>query len=443
MSTAPRTTASASATKVTDVLQITGGTPLAGTVDIQGGKNIALHLYAAALACDGPTVLHNAPGIIDTDVCAAILRHTGAETTYSAGEFRVIPTNHPFPEVHPTLGTRVRVSTVLGAAVLARTGRVSMPRPGGDAFCPRLIDRHLAAMTAAGATVTDDGHTIRAWVGPHGPSPFRVDVNTPYGPSMGATVTALLLAARAPGTSLITHPSIEPEVVNTAAFLTAAGAGIHWDDDGLHVNGADHLTGSVHTVPGDRIEAATWAMACAATGGHVVLEGITLADLPAGLTAVLREAGVTLANLRHAVAVLAPDRLAPVTVSTGPHPGLPTDTQPQLTAMLTRSQGASTVTETVYPRRDTHVAGLRAFGADIATDGSRITVRGPVRLRPADVRADDIRAATAYVVAALTAEGTSTIRAVYHLRRGYERLLPTLATLGADATLTPTETHTA
>lgn len=426
-------------TETTEILRITGGTPLTGTAAIQGGKNIALHLYAAALACDGPTILRNAPAIIDTDVCVAILRHTGAAADHNHGEFRVIPTDRPIPEIHRTLGARLRITTILGAAVLARAGHVSMPRPGGDAFCPRLIDRHLAAMTEAGATVTDDGHTIRAFLDPRGLRPFRVDVNTPYGPSMGATVTALLLAARAPGSSLITHPSIEPEVVNTAAFLAAAGAGIDWADDGLHVTGTDRLTGGTHTVPGDRIEAATWAMACAATGGHVLLDGITLADLPTGLTTPLTEAGVTLADLHHAVAVLAPDRLLPIAASTAPHPGLPTDTQPQLTAMLTQAHGTSTITETIYPRRDTHVAGLRAFGADIATDGPHIRVRGPVRLHPADVHGDDIRAATAYLITALTADGTSTIRPMYHLRRGYQRLLPTLAALGAHATLTTPE----
>ncbi|GCD99084.1 UDP-N-acetylglucosamine 1-carboxyvinyltransferase [Embleya hyalina] len=274
--THPTTTA----TQATDILRITGGTPLTGTAAIQGSKNIALHLYATALACDGLTVLRNAPAIIDTDVCAAILRHTGAEAHHADGEFRVTPTGQSVPEIHPRLGGRVRVTTILGAAVLARTGHVSMPRPGGDAICPRLIDRHLAAMTEAGATVTDDGHTLRAVLHPRGLWPFRADVNTPYGPSMGATVTALLLAARAPGSSLITHPSIEPEVVHTAAFLAAAGADIDWADDGLRVTGTDRPTGGVHTIPGDRIEAATWAMACAATGGRVLLDGITLVDLP-------------------------------------------------------------------------------------------------------------------------------------------------------------------
>jgi len=444
MTTTPHTTASdTDHTDHTDhdreVLRITGGTPLTGTTTVQGGKNIALHLYAAALACDGPVLLRNAPGIVDTDVCAAIARHTGAEATYRDGDFRLVPTGDPHPEIHPVLGGRVRITTILGAAILARAGRVSLPRPGGDAFCARLIDRHLAAMTEAGATVTDDGHTIRAFLPARGPRPFRVDVNTPYGPSMGATVTALLLAARAPGTSLITHPSIEPEVTHSAAFLAKTGVGIAWDRDGLHVTGTDRLTGTTHTIPGDRIAAATWAMACAATGGHIRLDGITPADLPTGLTTVLTDAGVRLTGLDDAIAVEAPDRLAPVTATTAPHPGLPTDTQPQLTAMLTRAHGPSTITEAVYPSRATHVAGLRAFGADVTTDGPHIHVRGPVRLHAADVHGDDIRAAGALVIAALAAEGTSTIRAMFHLRRGYQRLLPTLTALGAHATLTTPE----
>ncbi|MBT2458272.1 hypothetical protein J7E98_26935, partial [Streptomyces sp. ISL-86] len=255
------------------LVKVTGGNPLGGRYRVQGSKNIALHLYAATLLADEPVTLHNAPDIVDTGVCARLLQHTGTGAAYDGYDFTVTPADAPCPVIHPKFGHLVRTTAVLGAAVLARTGMVSFPYPGGDAFCPRLIDRHLAAMQAAGADVLTSEIGIRAFTGPRGLQPFTVDVGTPYGPSLGATVTAMLLAARIPSTSLITSPSIEPEVTETARFLAARGANIAFDAAGLHVTGTGRIGGGTFTVAGDRIEAATVAMAAAATGGAVVLDG--------------------------------------------------------------------------------------------------------------------------------------------------------------------------
>lgn len=417
-------------------LHVTGGCPLSGRVSIQGSKNIALHLYAATLLTDAPVTLAAAPDIIDTAVCAQILRHAGARAEVEKNRFVVTPASELHPVIHPELGRQVRTTVVLAAAVLARTGQVSFPYPGGDAFCPRLIDRHLAAMRAAGAEVVARGTTgMRARCGPRGVKAFTVDVNTPYGPSLGATVTAMLLAARAPGTSLITHPSAEPEVTETARFLSDRGVLIGYDGQGLHVFGTDRIAGGDFSVAGDRIEAATMIMATAATGGSVHLDNFTAADFPDGLTAVLTEAGIGLNDAADG-GIHAQSRgpLTAVETATGPHPGLPTDTAPQLTAMLTQATGTSLITERVYPRRDTHVEGLRSFGAEVSSTGSVIRVRGQVRLRAAEVEAADIRAVTALLIAALAADGTSEIRGMFHLRRGYSHLLPNLATLGADIT---------
>ncbi len=415
-------------------IQITGGRPLSGRVQVQGSKNIALHLYAAALAADTHTALERCPDILDTAVCAAILRHTGSEVTVDQGRFLVTPTTHPTSLIHPVLGRRVRTTVVLAAALLARTGRATFPTPGGDAFCPRLIDRHLAAMKAAGADVLCEDNGFRATCGTRGVRAFTTDVNTPYGPSLGATVTALLLAARAEGTSLITHPSIEPEVVETAGFLEQGGVQVAWDNQGLHVTGTSRLVGSAFAIAGDRIEAGTMIMAVAATGGDVQLDGITVADLPEGLRQALADAGIAI-TARNSGLAASSGALEAVEAATGPHPGLPTDTAPQLAAMLTQARGVSLVHERIYPRRDTHIAALRAFGAEISTQGSSARVTGPSPLRAAAVEAGDIRAVTALLIAALAAKGTSTIRGMYHLRRGYGHLLDNLATLGADITL--------
>ncbi|MDN3056900.1 UDP-N-acetylglucosamine 1-carboxyvinyltransferase [Streptomyces sp. SRF1] len=425
---------------VTDdmVVRVTGGRPLSGRIIVQGSKNIALHLYAAALLADAPVTLLGAPAILDTDVCAQILTHTGAHVTVAGDQFTVTPAAQVRPVIHPQLGRRVRTTCVLAAAVLARCGRVSFPQPGGDAFCARLIDRHLAAMEAAGAVVSSDETGVFAQCGPDGVRPFTVDVSTPYGPSLGATVTAMLLAARARGTSLITTPSIEPEVTETAAFLAERGVGVHWDEAGLHVTGAAHVAGGTFVVAGDRIEAATMIMAAAVTGGTIRLGGITTAGLPGGLTAALANAGVQLVDAPGGevhMALTGP--LRAVETATGPHPGLPTDTAPQLAAMLTQAHGTSQITERVYPQRDTHLQGLTAFGAAVSSRGPAVLVHGASRLRAAQVGASDIRAVTSLLMAGLVAEGTSTIRGMYHLRRGYGHLLSHLSALGADITTIP------
>jgi UDP-N-acetylglucosamine 1-carboxyvinyltransferase len=417
----------------TAAIHVTGAQPLHGRVRVQGSKNIALHLYAAALAADTVCVLGNCPDILDTQVCADILRHAGAAVDTGQGHFTVTPAASPAPVIHPVLGRRVRTTVVLAAALLSRAGRAEFPQPGGDAFCPRLIDRHLAAIKAAGADLAVENDTYLARCPDGGLRPFTTDADTPYGPSLGATVTAMLLAARASGTSLITHPSIEPEVTETARFLRQGGAGIGWDDHGLHVTGTSTLGGGTFTVAGDRIEAGTMLMAAAATGGRVRLDGITLAGLPCGLTSVLTRAGIRLSGGPGSVAGSS-GTLEAVQTATSPHPGLPTDTAPQLAAMLTQARGVSVIDERVYPRRDTHVAALAAFGADITTCGTATRISGPARLHAASAEASDIRAVTSLVIAALAAEGTSTIRGMYHLRRGYGRLLANLATLGAHIT---------
>ncbi|MEU6311503.1 UDP-N-acetylglucosamine 1-carboxyvinyltransferase [Streptomyces sp. NPDC047014] len=425
-------------------MKVTGGTPLAGRYRIQGSKNIALHLYAAVILADGPVTLHNAPDIVDSGVCARILQHTGMGADFDGTTFTTGPAPALCPVIHPAIGHLVRTTAVLAAAVLARTGMVSFPYPGGDAFCPRLIDRHLAAMQAAGADIITSDSGVRAFTGTHGVRPFTVDVNTPYGPSLGATVTAMLLAARADGTSLITSPSIEPEVTETARFLSERGVGVALDGGSLMITGTDYLPGGAFTVAGDRIEAATIAMAAAATGGAVTLDGIGRDAFPEGLAGPLAAAGLTLiqvsgeglgAHLPAVTAAAGP--LTAIETRTGPHPGLPTDTAPQLAAMLTRARGTSLIRERVYPRRDTHVAPLREFGANIRSTGNLIRVQGGKRLRAADVEAADIRGVTALLIAALTADGTSAIRGLHHLRRGYGHLLDGLARLGADITTEP------
>ncbi|MEV8323310.1 UDP-N-acetylglucosamine 1-carboxyvinyltransferase [Kitasatospora sp. NPDC056731] len=418
-------------------LRITGGHPLHGTTIVQGSKNIALHLYAAAILADQPLTLTGTPAILDTGVCAEILHRTGTRATIAEGEFETRPADSYFPVIPDGLGRCIRTTAVIASALLARSGKVTFPLPGGDAFCARYIDLHLAAMEAAGADVEVNRGRVRARFPGTKRLPFITNVSTKkWGPSLGATVTAMLLAARTPGTSSILGPSIEPEVTVSAELLARSGVGITWQGtDALHVTGTDHIAGGVFPVPSDRLEAATLALAAAITGGTVHLDAFPPCGFPPGLVSVFADTGILLTPERGGTTVTVPAGLHATEMATGPHPGYPTDVQPQLTAVLTQAAGTSRIEERIYSRRDTHLAALRKFGAVVNAEGQLITVEGPSGLAAADVAGEDIRAATALVLAALAAEGTSTIRGMYHLRRGYGDLLPKLAALGASLTI--------
>jgi UDP-N-acetylglucosamine 1-carboxyvinyltransferase len=432
------------ATPPTDqrAVHITGGTPLNGTVPVQGSKNVSLHLYAAAQLADEPLALTGVPEILDTGVCAEILNRTGTPAKVTGDLFETAPGDTCHPVVPDGLGRRIRTTAVMAAALLTRAGQVTFPTPGGDAFCHRLIDRHLAAMEAAGANVEVTAGRVRARLSSGNRLPFVTDASTAkWGPSLGATVTGMLLAARAKGTSSILNPSVEPEVTATAELLAAGGVGIEWEGTAaLRVTGADRITGGAFSVPPDRLEAATLGLAGAITGGIVHLDGFSPGSFPDGLLAVFADAGIEVTSVARGTEIRCPAGPRSVQLATGPHPGFPTDVQPQLTAFLTQATGTSRIEERIYTERGTHLGPLRAFGAAVNADGPVITVRGPSPLVPADVAGEDIRAVTALLIAALAAEGTSTIRGMYHLRRGYGSLLPKLAALGADLTISDQET---
>ncbi|MFB7865441.1 UDP-N-acetylglucosamine 1-carboxyvinyltransferase [Streptomyces sp. NPDC056069] len=416
----------------TRAIHITGGHRLKGTISVQGSKNIALHLYAAAQLADTPLTLSGTPGILDSHVCAEILTRTGTQARITGDRFIIAPAVDWHPVIPDELGGRIRTTAVMAAGLLARAGRVRFPLPGGDAFTHRLIDRHLAAMEAAGATLDVTSTHVSARLPGQDPAPFTVDVRTQrWGPSLGATVTAILLAARARGTSTILNPNSEPEVLTTAAMLAEGGVDIIWQGTGaLHITGTDRITGGTVAVPPDRLEAATLALAAAITGGTVHLDNVPVVTFPPALVAMLADAGIELDPTDGGTSARCPSGPRPVQTATVS--ATCTDIQPQLTAFLTQAPGTSRIEERIYTARDSHVAPLRAFGAAVTADGPTITVHGPSVLTAARVAGEDIRAVAALVIAALAAQGTSTVRGVYHLQRGYGSLLPKLATLGAE-----------
>ncbi|MER7952376.1 UDP-N-acetylglucosamine 1-carboxyvinyltransferase [Streptomyces sp. NPDC096079] len=419
----------------TQPIHVTGGHRLQGAAAVQGSKNIALHLYAAAQLADEPLTLTGIPAILDTRVCAEILTLTGTPTTIVGDRIETTPAVAWHPVIPHQLGGRIRTTVVMAAGLLARAGQARFPLPGGDAFCHRLIDRHLAAMEAAGATLAVTETHVEARLNGPAPAPFTTDATTQkWGPSLGATVTAMLLAARAHGTSTIRNPNTEPEVMVTASLLASSGVGITWEGTAaLHITGTDRITGGTFPVPPDRLEAATLAMAAAITGGTVHLTNVPASSFPAALAALLGDAGIELIPTQGGTLARCPD--GPQPVQTATTSATCTDVQPQLTALLTQAPGTSRIEERIYPSRATHVSPLRSLGAAVTADGPTITVHGPSPLTAAPVTGHDIRAAAALVIAALAAEGTTTIHGTYHLHRGYGSLLPKLTTLGANLTV--------
>ena len=415
-------------------LRIRGRRPLAGSARVQGSKNVFLHLAAAALLSAQLVQLRNVPRITDTGVVTDIIGSSGARVSLDGTTMSVHAADIATGVIPPDLGGRIRPTACFGAALLARTGRAVFPTPGGDAFAVRRIDLHLEAMRAAGAEVrTANGIvTARTRTGLRG---FAFDCTTEggFGPSLGATVTALLLAASARGESRLTSPSEEPEVGATVALLRRMGVPIEAENSALLVEGCDQLTSAAACVPADRMATGTLLLAGAITGGRVEVEGATLDDLPQGFVDTLADAGLKLTQGADTVCA---DRsgLCPVTVETGVHPGYPTDLQPQLVALLTQAPGTSRVLERIYTQRATHVPSLVALGADVTARGQELAITGLSRLRGTTVHGNDIRAAAALVLAALAAEGTTAIYGVRHLRRGYEDLPGTLGALGADIT---------
>ncbi|WP_416955661.1 UDP-N-acetylglucosamine 1-carboxyvinyltransferase [Streptomyces sp. Agncl-13] len=419
-------------------VQILGGSRLEGRIGIQGAKGCAVLLAAAAFIADGRVSLANVPSILDIETVAHIAHELGHQAQLNGRNFEFFFNSQTrYPIIPTDLGRRLRITPSLAAAILAKEGRVRFPLPGGDAFCPRPIDRHVAAMEAAGATVEKDGAVLTARLGRGRPSPFKFSADTRNGPSLGVTITALLLASRAQGTSLITKPSPEPEVEHVISFLNGCGiATRHRFDGAIEVAGRTDVSGTRQVLPPDRLEAGTLAIGAALTGGSVTLLGFSQENLPEEFWSLLRSAGARIESGADGCTVTMGSRPGENdcdhSITTSPHPGFPTDLQPQGTVLATQMAGITHIHEGVHELRASHVEGLRSFGARLSARGRAITVTGATPLKAAEVVGEDIRCVVAYMLAALVADGYSTIHGGYHLRRGHGDLLGSLRALGAD-----------
>lgn len=421
-----------------DRIRIRGGRPLHGTIPVGGAKNAALPLMAAALLTDETLALSNLPHLVDIVTLANLLAQHGVEIRLNGEapngghDGRVMEltartiTNTTAPY---DLVRKMRASVLVLGPLLARCGQARVSLPGGCAIGTRPVDLHIKALEQMGAVIDLEEGYIKATV-PGRLKGARIVFPTV---SVGATENLLMAASLAEGETVLVNAAREPEVTDLARCLIAMGAIIEGvGTDTLHIQGRDRLNGALHDIVPDRIEAGTYAMAAAITGGDIELIRMRL-DLIQAVATVLSGAGIVFTETERGVRVRrANGILSGVDVMTEPFPGFPTDLQAQMMALMSVAQGAAMITETIFENRFMHVPELARMGANITVHGASALVRGVPRLTGAPVMATDLRASVSLVLAGLVAEGETVINRVYHLDRGYERLEEKLAACGAD-----------
>jgi UDP-N-acetylglucosamine 1-carboxyvinyltransferase len=410
-----------------DKLLIEGGVALEGEVRIDGAKNAALPALAAAvLAEDREVLLENVPTVMDIRTMCRLLRDMGAAVEAEGTSIRVQPKDLTSLEAPYDLVRTMRASVLTLGPLLARYGYAKVSSPGGCAIGERPIDQHLAGLEAMGARVDLHEGYIEARADRLQGAEIYLDI-----PTVTGTENLLMAATLAEGETVIENAAMEPEISDLAAFLRAMGARIRGEGtERIEVKGTTRLTGAPHRIIADRIETATYAAAVAITHGDVLLRG---ADKEM-LSSVIRKmsaAGTDITEEEEGLRVASRQRLRGVDVTTAPYPGFPTDVQAQFMAVMALAEGTSVIREMVFENRFMHVAELRRMGADIRTEGSSAVIRGVSSLEGAPVMATDLRASASLVVAALAAQGRTTISRIYHLDRGYARLEEKLSPLGA------------
>ncbi len=410
-----------------DGLEIDGGKPLHGDIIISGAKNAALPLLCLGLIADAPLMLENVPELADTISMEGLLRHLGVNVTRD-GETVTMRGGAQQYDAPYDLVRKMRASVLVLGPLLARYGEARVSLPGGCAIGTRPIDLHVRAMQGLGAVVELADGYIQARA-PGGLSGGRVVFPMV---SVGATENALMAAALAKGTSELVNVAREPEIIDLANCLNAMGAKITGHGTGtILIEGVDELDGATHAVIPDRIEAGTFSIAAAMTGGDLTLQRTKARTLDA-LLMVLRETGATVTETDDTIRIVANGRPVAADITTDPFPGFPTDLQAQFMAMMCIADGSSRISETIFENRFMHVPELLRMGADIQVDGGIAMVRGRKVLTPAPVMATDLRASVSLVLAALTIEGQSQISRIYHLDRGYSRLEEKLGNCGAQ-----------
>jgi UDP-N-acetylglucosamine 1-carboxyvinyltransferase len=408
--------------------------PLRGRVVVPGAKNSVLKLMAATLLADGEYVLSNVPDIADVEIMSDLLAAIGVRTEQCApvdGDRRIRLVNDGaiVPVAPYELVERIRASINVLGPLIGRCGRVRLSLPGGDDFGSRPIDMHLRGLEAMGATF----EITHGYVEAHADRLHGADVTFEF-PSVGATENILTAAVHAKGTTVIDNAAREPEIADLCAMLVSMGADIEGiGSSTLVVHGVEpgSLRATDHRTVADRIQAATYLAAVAVVGGDVFLQGARAEHMD-NLLRRFVDMGLDIVVQHDGVSVRATERLRSIDVATLPYPGIATDYKPLIVTMLSVAEGVGIVTENLYPGRFRYVEELQRLGADIRTDGHHAVVRGRPSLSGARVKAPDIRAGAALVVAGLVADGTTVIDGVHHIDRGYDDLVGRLAAVGAS-----------
>ncbi|MDP6964301.1 MAG: UDP-N-acetylglucosamine 1-carboxyvinyltransferase [Acidimicrobiales bacterium] len=412
------------------VVRVQQSTGLSGTVRVSGAKNSVLKIMAASLLAPGQYVLNNVPHIADVKWMANLLETMGASISHQKDVMQIEIPEEMTPIAPYELVERMRASIVVLGPLLARFGKAKVSVPGGDDFGHRPIDMHLKGLEELGVSFTNShGYIegeVKKLVG------GKVLLNFP---SVGATENLLMAAVLAEGITVIENAAREPEIVDLVYFLNSMGAQITGEGTStIQIEGVGHLSPVEHTVIPDRIEAATYIAALGMAGGQIVIEEARLEHMEM-LAEKLHEMGIEIGQVDGGISVCVSKRLRSVDLATLPYPGVATDYKPFIVALLSISDGVGIVTENIFAGRFRYVDELIRMGADIRAEGHHAVVRGVERLSGAPVRAPDIRAGAALVLAGLAAEGETLVGAASHIERGYQNLVGNLSSLGAKIEL--------
>lgn len=410
-------------------LIVKGGNRLVGTVKTSGAKNAVLPIIAASILGTSPSRLDEIPALEDVHTICAVLECLGIKVDASEPHTLKIDSREITScEAPYELVRSMRASFLVMGPLLARKGYARISQPGGCAIGTRPIDLHLKGFEALGVKI-EQGHGYIEASAPDGMTGANIYLDFP---SVGATENIMMAAAMANGTTVLENPAEEPEIVDLANYLNQMGARVRGAGTNvITIEGVSELHGVQHSVIPDRIEAGTYMIAAAMTGGDVIIENV-LPEHQKPLIAKLREAGALVEEDIDRIHVVGSGRLKAVDIKTLPYPGFPTDMQAQMMAMLSVAEGRSKITETVFENRFMHVVELNRMGANITTEGRSAVITGPAHLTGCTVRATDLRAGAAMILAGLVAEGATEICDIYHIDRGYEEIAAKLTRLGAD-----------
>ncbi|MBC5635646.1 UDP-N-acetylglucosamine 1-carboxyvinyltransferase [Ornithinibacillus sp. BX22] len=412
-----------------DKIIVRGGQQLNGNVHVEGAKNAVLPVIAASiLASEGTSVVHDVPALADVYTINEVLRNMNADVQFEDNKVLIdaskeLKTEAPFEYVR-----KMRASVLVLGPLLARYGHANVAMPGGCAIGSRPIDLHLKGFEAMGAKVHVGNGFVEVEVdGRLQGAKIYLDV-----PSVGATENIMMAATLAEGRTFIENAAKEPEIVDLANFLNKMGARVVGaGTETIRIDGVEKLHGTVHSIIPDRIEAGTFMIAAAITGGNVLIENAVSEHLRP-LISKLEEMGVTIFEEENGIRVIGPDVLKATDIKTLPHPGFPTDMQSQMMALMLCAHGTSVITETVFENRFMHVEEFRRMNAKMKIEGRNVIIDGPSELQGAEVAATDLRAAAALILAGLRANGLTRVTELKHLDRGYVNFAGKLANLGAD-----------